>query len=88
MDGWAAGPNVASVGVDITTQTNAACVEAGGTAANCQIPDLTGPITITATSADIADQAYTYILVATHNATTGATSWTNSTGTCTAKGLC
>jgi type IV pilus assembly protein PilA len=81
-DGWAAGPNVASVTVDIQTE------DADNNEDTAETAVAGGTVTITATSEGIADGPYTYILVATQNTTTGATSWTNNTGTCGAKGLC
>jgi type IV pilus assembly protein PilA len=85
--GWNAAPSVATVLVDITLKDDPISV-ANGDDPVLQIPDLTGPITITVTSeAVFGGEAYTYELVGTPNATQTSATW-SSAGTCKAAGLC
>lgn len=85
--GWNAAPSVDTVLVDITLKDDTTQpADADGNYP--QIPDLTGPITITVTSeASFGGQAYTYELVGTPNATQTSATWASG-GTCKAAGLC
>lgn len=85
--GWNAAPSVASVGVDITLMDDpSGAVDGAGDP--IQVPDLSGPITITVTSeAAFGGQSYTYELVGTPNADQTSATWASG-GTCKAAGLC
>jgi type IV pilus assembly protein PilA len=80
--GWANGPMVASVVIDIEMRD-----VSPATVPVTQEPVPGGDVIITATSAGISGGPYTYILTATQNTTTGASIWTTS-GSCQAAALC
>jgi type IV pilus assembly protein PilA len=81
--GWANGANVTSVTVSI------ALVDDGNNSEPAVlIPSPGGEIIITAVSnVNVFGTAYTYILTATPDANTGASTWV-VTGTCVAAGIC
>jgi type IV pilus assembly protein PilA len=83
--GWSNGPMVASVNVELSLIN----VAAAGDPVDMQ-PDPNGTVIITATSEALPfgeATGFTYILTATRNTTTGASTWA-VTGTCLEAGLC
>jgi type IV pilus assembly protein PilA len=82
--GWANGPMVDTVAVEIELEN----VAAAGDPVDMQ-PVVNGTVTVTATAlaSQFGGTGYTYILTATRNTTTGASTWA-TTGTCLEAGLC
>ena len=82
--GWANGPMVDTVAVEMSLIN----VAAAGDPVDMQ-PDPNGTVIITATAlaSQFGGTGYTYILTATRDAATGASTW-DDTGTCKAAGLC
>jgi type IV pilus assembly protein PilA len=85
--GWNAAPLVDKVEVGITMMDDPdGAVDGAGDP--IQVPDLSGPITITVTStASFGGDSYDYILTATPNADQTSATW-GSSGSCKAAGLC
>ncbi|OUR74813.1 hypothetical protein A9Q75_18825 [Colwellia psychrerythraea] len=80
--GWANGTMVASVEIEIEMRD---VVPATVPVTQEPVPD--GDVRITATSTGISGGPYTYILTATQNPSTGASTWA-ATGSCKAAAIC
>jgi type IV pilus assembly protein PilA len=79
--GWANGTHVTSVSVDMLLVSN-------GADPAVMVPSPGGEVVITAVGNDVTfGTAYTYVLTATPDASTGASNWVTS-GTCLGAGLC
>jgi type IV pilus assembly protein PilA len=84
--GWANGPMVSTVSVDIQMQAGPANPD-GSAGPLIPVPNGTVTVTATAEALQFGGTAYDYILTATRNTTTGASTWT-VTGSCLEAGLC
>jgi type IV pilus assembly protein PilA len=89
--GWNSAPSVEKVEVDITLKDAPGKPTGYNETVSgpwAQVPDLTGPITITVTSEEIfGNDSYEYELIGTPNEDQTSAVW-SSGGTCKAAGLC